>query len=462
MANKELEIVIKAKDEASATIKSMTASIKSFSKGMVAVGGAVTGALALAVNAAGDAEVAMGKVSAILDTMGKNTPTVNKEIQKLADATLQLGFDNEDAALSITKLYQRTGDLTKAHKLNNLAMDLARFKNISLDQATDAVGKALMGNTRVLRDLGVEIDDTLTPMQNLEKAQKLVAGQSDKFAKSLKGQMQVLKATTGEITESIGGALLPVITSLLQQLTPIINSFVQWTQENPKLFEGIVKVVAILGGLSIVLGTIGLILPTIATGFAILFSPITAITLAVTALIAAFVYLYKNWSDLQIAGTMIWDGFKIMFANWVEYVVGIFNTFKETIKGIWNGIQDVFKTAIDNITDFFKPLTEAIDKIKDKIDRAFEKAQQLFGFGDDGGRATGGGVQTGGSYIVGEKGPELFTPASNGSITPNYALQGGGGNTVIVNMNGGTYLDEGVAEMIGDKIIQNFKKIVRF
>jgi hypothetical protein len=49
-------------------------------------------------------------------------------------------------------------------------------------------------------------------------------------------------------------------------------------------------------------------------------------------------------------------------------------------------------------------------------------------------RAAGGPVGRGGSYIVGEKGPELFTPGTSGSITPNNAL---GGNTITVNVNGG-------------------------
>jgi hypothetical protein len=49
------------------------------------------------------------------------------------------------------------------------------------------------------------------------------------------------------------------------------------------------------------------------------------------------------------------------------------------------------------------------------------------------GRASGGPVMAGNSYIVGEKGPELFTPSSSGNITPN----GVGGNTITVNVNGG-------------------------
>ena len=52
-------------------------------------------------------------------------------------------------------------------------------------------------------------------------------------------------------------------------------------------------------------------------------------------------------------------------------------------------------------------------------------------------RAMGGFVSpSGGPYIVGERGPELFTPSSSGSITPNNALGGGGAN-ITVNVNGG-------------------------
>ena len=47
------------------------------------------------------------------------------------------------------------------------------------------------------------------------------------------------------------------------------------------------------------------------------------------------------------------------------------------------------------------------------------------------GRALGGGVMGGGSYIVGERGPELFTPNTNGSITNNSDLMRGGSGTQV-------------------------------
>jgi tape measure domain-containing protein len=54
---------------------------------------------------------------------------------------------------------------------------------------------------------------------------------------------------------------------------------------------------------------------------------------------------------------------------------------------------------------------------------------KLFG----GGRAKGGTVMGGTSYMVGERGPELFTPGRSGSIAPNSSM--GGNANVVVNVD---------------------------
>ena len=53
---------------------------------------------------------------------------------------------------------------------------------------------------------------------------------------------------------------------------------------------------------------------------------------------------------------------------------------------------------------------------------------------DFGGPLANGGMTRGGkSYLVGERGPELFTPGVSGMVTPNHAL--GGSTTVVVNVD---------------------------
>jgi len=51
-----------------------------------------------------------------------------------------------------------------------------------------------------------------------------------------------------------------------------------------------------------------------------------------------------------------------------------------------------------------------------------------------GARATGGPVMGGETYLVGERGPELFTPAGNGAIAPN-AMMGASRPQLVVNIN---------------------------
>jgi phage-related minor tail protein len=50
-------------------------------------------------------------------------------------------------------------------------------------------------------------------------------------------------------------------------------------------------------------------------------------------------------------------------------------------------------------------------------------------------KASGGPVSAGTSYVVGERGPELFTPNRSGSIIPNGAM-GGGGSVINLTVNG--------------------------
>lgn len=74
---------------------------------------------------------------------------------------------------------------------------------------------------------------------------------------------------------------------------------------------------------------------------------------------------------------------------------------------------------------------------------------KLFG----GGRASGGTVTGGRSYLVGERGPELFTPGRTGSIAPNSAISGGANVVVNVDASGtNAQGNQGDAKQLGQAI----------
>jgi len=58
----------------------------------------------------------------------------------------------------------------------------------------------------------------------------------------------------------------------------------------------------------------------------------------------------------------------------------------------------------------------------------------FFSFLSGGLRANGGPVSSGKSYIVGERGPELFVPRSSGTIVPNDKMGGGGVQVGSINI----------------------------
>ena len=65
----------------------------------------------------------------------------------------------------------------------------------------------------------------------------------------------------------------------------------------------------------------------------------------------------------------------------------------------------------------------------------------------------------GSTYLVGERGPELFTPSSSGNITPNDKL--GSGVTVSINFGGVSVRNDNdinsIASLISDELTRKLQ-----
>ena len=128
-----------------------------------------------------------------------------------------------------------------------------------------------------------------------------------------------------------------------------------------------------------------------------------------------------------------------------EIKLGFEDAFKGIIKGTMS-VGDAFRSMLNRIADYFLDYAAQtaalglqnlfLSPFKSKFqigELGLEKGDRMLGSRYGGKRAAGGSVSGGKSYIVGEEGPEVFTPGISGGITPNYAL--GGSTSVVVNVD---------------------------
>jgi len=95
------------------------------------------------------------------------------------------------------------------------------------------------------------------------------------------------------------------------------------------------------------------------------------------------------------------------------------------------------KLAIEGVAQAFSLVLNVIGGIVNGLEAMISLGKSIGGavggiFG--GGKAMGGPVNAGTTYLVGEQGPELFTPSTSGNIVPNNKL--GGGQTININVSG--------------------------
>lgn len=156
----------------------------------------------------------------------------------------------------------------------------------------------------------------------------------------------------------------------------------------------------------------------------------------------------ERLQKLLSLGVINWDtyGRAIMKANedidnLKDNGIDSFAQLEAAIKGWGDQFNNTLTDAVMTGKISFKSLADSIisDILRMMIYKSItaplmESAGNFFGFSTSGKRAMGGPVTAGRSYLVGENGPEIFTPSQTGGITPNGV--GGGVSVNIVNNSG--------------------------
>lgn len=376
-----------------------------------------------AVRAAEEVAVANGRLDNILTSMGY--PEATKRVQDYAQALeVTTAVDAEVIKLTQAKL-ATFANLTKTvdtaggafDRATVAALDMAAAGFGSAESNAVQLGKALEDPIKGINALTrsgitftdaekekikvmVESGDTLGAQEMILAAiEKQVGGTAEATATG----SQKMALALGNVSEAIGGALLPFFT----QFSEKVIEFTPFLEQNAEMFLKVGAAIAVVAvavkTLQIGIAALSLIMQ-IATGitaafnFVLALNPIGLIVLAVAALAAAFVLAYKK-----------------------------IEPFRDLIDSIYEAIKKV-GSAIAN-----SALGQAIGGIISKV---------------AGSRAAGGSVTAGQTYKVGEFGSEYFTPNSSGVIRRD---NGGGGNTFVFN---GVVDGESARRSI-EKLLQN-------
>lgn len=363
----------------------------------------------------------------------------------MKDQLEAIGFESGSAALEALGLVETYRRLNEASGGSVDAMALATGSVEALQAALALTTEEFAGFDAAFE---AGVDGATQSAQEIQRS-----GAAAQFA-TLSSEVETLKIRVGD-------ALVPALIELTKEIKPVIGEITDWVAENPELVAQIAQLIigglvlggglAILGGIISSVGTVVGILSgaiKLLTGGALI--PLLPILLAGAVLFAAY--------ELNILGFR--DTVDKAFKS-VEQLVFILDALRGKLG------DQAQEAALAAITNQVNPNDTRPGLRWDASRRQWIDAStgmpSITQYPPPGGRAFGGMVSPSNPYMVGERGPEMFIPASAGRIMPNNAL-GGGGDTYQISVmlpeaalaNPGRA--QSLGETFGDAIVRRLRE----
>lgn len=224
----KLQLEIGAKDTGASRI------IGGIKRHLIGIAGAVAGimaakkAITAVVNAAKLSEKTWNDVAASLQrhdfAVGTNLKTVKNFAAEMQTLT---GVSDEVFGESVQILLDYNNDMKTSFDLVKVAADLAKGGHMDMKAAVDLVGKASVGYTGTLSRYGIIIDESIPKAEKFAEAIRQInqrfGGAAQAHMKTYAGQVELLEQTWGDLKETIGFALLPVLRELAMLMTDLIK-----------------------------------------------------------------------------------------------------------------------------------------------------------------------------------------------------------------------------------------------
>lgn len=319
-----------------------------------AIGTAVVGFAAVAINKFSDVGDAVEKMSArtglsaksvsalrvAADGAGTSIDTVEASVKKM-----QMGLDRAtDGTFALQGTLKTLGINAKDFFALSPDEQFAKLGNAvaSIEDPTARTNAAIAAFGKAGGDLIPLFENGSFSMEEWsQKAQELGVSFDDLSA----SQAADLNDALGEMQTSMLGvqlaiaqALAPVVTELAPKITELVGQVSSWVAANPELVSTIVKIAAAVAAIMVPLGSFLLILgpivtavSTLGTVIAFLASPVGLVILAIGALIAIGVLLYQHWDQVKAAASALG-----------EWLLGVWQSIVDGITGFLQGIFDLY------------------------------------------------------------------------------------------------------------------------
>jgi len=211
-------------------------------KSAKAFGVAALAAAAFAVKIGKDAveaAVADQKSQALLanslrNTVGATDDAIAGVERHITALQKQFSVADDELRPAFGRLAAAFNSTTAAQEAMQIALNVSAFASVDLATASDAIIKASQGQykaiTKLVPGIGAATLATKDFGKITDKVSKLTGGAAATRAETLEGKMMGLKLAFGEVMETLGYALLPVMekfaTLVTTQLLPKIEAFV--------------------------------------------------------------------------------------------------------------------------------------------------------------------------------------------------------------------------------------------
>ena len=200
----------------------------------VSVAGLAAG-LRSATKAAAEDQKAQLKLAKTLENVtGATDSAIAATEQFITAQQFATGVSDTQLRPALETLVRATGDVTKAQELLKLGLDVSAGSGRDLESISLALAKAQGGQFTALQRLGIVIPETVKKSKDFAQVQEylndLFGGQAAVAANTYEGKLAILGERMGEVKETLGGALIPILTGfadkIIKDVMPSIEVFV--------------------------------------------------------------------------------------------------------------------------------------------------------------------------------------------------------------------------------------------